>query len=94
MVQRLWHYGGMSKKTGSIWDVDMEKDGACKMDKQNKECSCVRKSGRRKNNAGTDKEEEKKLAGTLAKKELVWKFIYIIYKMCFIIKTLVFYGGN
>ena len=28
-------------------------------------CSCARKSGRRKNNAGTDKEEEKKLAGTL-----------------------------
>ena len=27
-------------------------------------------SGRRKNNAGTDKEEEKKLAGPLAKKEL------------------------
>ena len=30
----------------------------------------TRKSGRRKNNAGTHKEEEKKLAGTLAKKEL------------------------
>ena len=29
-----------------------------------------KKSGRRKNNAGTDKEEEKKLAGPLAKKEL------------------------
>ena len=27
-------------------------------------------SGRRKNNAGTDKDEEKKLAGPLAKKEL------------------------
>ena len=48
----------------------MEKDGACKMDRQNKKCSCARKSGGRKNNAGTDKEEEKKLAGTLAKKEL------------------------
>ena len=36
-----------------------------------KKCSCARKSGRRKNNAGTDKEEEKKLAGTLAKKELI-----------------------
>ena len=35
-----------------------------------KKCSCARKSGRRKNNAGTDKEEKKKLAGTLAKKEL------------------------
>ena len=40
------------------------------MDRQNKKCSCARKSGRKKNNAGTDKEEEKKLAGTLAKKEL------------------------
>ena len=48
----------------------MEKDGACKIDRQNKKCSCARKSGRRKNNAGTDKEEENKLAGTLAKKEL------------------------
>ena len=27
-----------------------------------KKCSCTRKSGRRENNAGTDKEEEKKLA--------------------------------
>ena len=39
------------------------------MDRQNKKCSCARKSGRGKNNAGTD-EEEKKLAGPLAKKEL------------------------
>ena len=35
-----------------------------------KKCSCARKSGRRNNNAGTDNEEEKKLAGPLAKKEL------------------------
>ena len=48
----------------------MEKDGESKMDKQNKKCSCARKSGKRKNNAGTDKKKEKKLAGTLAKKEL------------------------
>ena len=48
----------------------MEKDGECKMDRLNKKCSCARMSGRRKNNAGTDKEEEKKLAGPLAKKEL------------------------
>ena len=48
----------------------MEKDGTCKMDRQNKKFSCAKKSGRRKNNAGTNKEEEKKLAGTLAKKEL------------------------
>ena len=45
----------------------MGEDGASKMDRQNKKCSCVRKSGRRKNNAETDK-EEKKLAGPLAKK--------------------------
>ena len=49
----------------------MEKDGACKMNRQHKKCSCSGKSGRRKNNPGTDKEEEeKKLAGSLAKKEL------------------------
>ena len=40
------------------------------MDRQNKKYNCVRKSVRRKNNAGTDKEEEKKLAGPLAKKEV------------------------
>ena len=40
------------------------------MDRQNKKCSCARKSGRRKNNAGTNKEVEEKLAGQLAKKEL------------------------
>ena len=44
----------------------MEKDGACKMDRQ-KIFSCARKSGRRKTNAGTDEDEEKKLAGSLAK---------------------------
>ena len=45
----------------------MEKDVAYKMDSQNKKCSCARKSGRRKKNAGTDEEEEKKLALRLAK---------------------------
>ena len=35
-----------------------------------KKHSCARKSRRMKNNAGTDKEEEKKLAGPVAKKEL------------------------
>ena len=40
------------------------------MDRQNKKYSCTRKSGRRKNNPRTDKEEEKQLAGLLAKKEL------------------------
>ena len=37
---------------------------------QIKKCNCARKSERRQNNAGTDKEEEKKLARPLAKKEL------------------------
>ena len=40
------------------------------MDRQNKKFSCARKSGRRKNNAGTDTEEEKKLAEPMVKKEL------------------------
>ena len=35
-----------------------------------KKISFARKSGRRKNDAGTDKEEENKLTGPLAKKEL------------------------
>ena len=70
MVQRLGHYDGMIKMTGSIWNVDMEKDGACKMERESKKCSCARKSGRRKNNTRTDKEVEMKLAGPLAKKEL------------------------
>ena len=48
----------------------MEKYGACIIERYNKKCSCARKNGRRKNNAGTDKEEENKLAGPLAKKEL------------------------
>ena len=38
----------------------METVGACKMDRRNKKCSCKRKSGRWKNNAGTDKVEGKK----------------------------------
>ena len=59
-----------AKTTRSIWDVGMEKNGACKMDRQNKKSSCARKSGRRKNTVGTDEEEEKKLTGPLAKKEL------------------------
>ena len=35
-----------------------------------KKCSCARNSGWRKDTAGTDKEEEKKLSGPLVKKEL------------------------
>ena len=40
------------------------------MDRQNKKCSYARKSGRWKNNARSDKEEEKKLAGPMAKTKL------------------------
>ena len=45
----------------------MEEDGPCKMDKKMQLCW---KEWEKKNNAGTDKEEEKKLAGPLANKEL------------------------
>ena len=38
----------------------MEKDGEYKMDRQNKKCSCARMSGRRNNNAGTDKKKRGK----------------------------------
>ena len=41
-----------------------EKDGTCKMDRQNKKCSCAKKSGRRKKNSGTDKEAEKEIGWT------------------------------
>ena len=59
----------MDRPNKSFWDVDTEKDGACKMDRQNKKFSSARKSWR-KNNAGTNKEEENKLGRPLAKKEL------------------------
>ena len=48
----------------------MEKDGARKIERQNKKYSCARQSTRRKNNAVTDIKEEKKFAGPLANKEL------------------------
>ena len=35
-----------------------------------KKCNCARQNGRMKDNAGTDKEEKRKLAVPLAKKEL------------------------
>ena len=50
--------------------VNMEKYEAFRTDRQNKKYNCARKSGRRKNYARTDKEEENKLAGPLVKKEL------------------------
>ena len=63
MVQRLGHYDQMSKNDWKQLRCGMEKDGACKMDTQNKKCSCAGKSGRRKNNDGIDKEEERNWLG-------------------------------
>ena len=57
--------------------MHIEKDGTCKMYRQNKKCCCAGKNERRKNNAGTDKKGEKKLAGPLAKKAT---YIYIYSK--------------
>ena len=48
--------------------MDVKKDGAFKIDKI-KNTVVLERVGR-KSNAGTDKEEEKKLAGSLAKKEM------------------------
>ena len=70
MVQRPGHYDRMNKNNWKYLRCGMEKDGACKMDRQNKKCRCARKSWRRKSNAGTEEEEENKLVGPLAKKEL------------------------
>ena len=64
-----WTLELSEQKRLTISDADMEKDGACKMDRENKKCSCARKSVWRKNNAGTESEEEKKLAGPLLAKE-------------------------
>ena len=60
--QKDWKY--LRCGYGEGWSVE---NGQTKIIKK---CSCARKSGRRKNNAGRDKEEEKKLSGPLAKKEL------------------------
>ena len=51
--------------------MGMEEDGACKLDRQNKKNAVVlERLGERIIMLETDKEEEKKLAGPLAKKEL------------------------
>ena len=68
MVQRHGHYDGMSKNNWKHLRCGYGEGCSVKMDRQNKQCSCARNSGRKKNNAATDKEEEKKLAGPLAKK--------------------------
>ena len=66
MVQRLGHYAGMSKNDVWIWRRMQRVKWTDKIKKN----SCARKSGRMKNNSGTEKEEETKLAGPLAKKGL------------------------
>ena len=48
----------------------MEKDGACKMDRENKKNAVVVERVGEGKTAGTDNNEEKKLARPLAKKEL------------------------
>ena len=71
MAQRIGHYDGMSKNDWKHLRCGLKMGGVRKMYRQNKKkCSCARNNGRRTNNAGTDKGEEKKLAGPLAKKEL------------------------
>ena len=45
MVQRLGHYDGMSKNDWKYRDVDMEKDGACKMDRQNENAVVLERVG-------------------------------------------------
>ena len=51
----------------------MKKDGACKMDRQNKKYTSARESGRRKNNAGTDEEEERNLLDHWRRKNCLLK---------------------
>ena len=68
MVQRPGHYDGMSKNNWKHLRCGYGRMERVKW--TNKKCSCAGKSGRRKTNAGTNKEEEKKLTGPLAKKEL------------------------
>ena len=65
-----WTLRRSEQKRLEAFETDVEKDGISKIDIQNKKFSCAGKSGRWKNNGITDKEEEKKLAGPLAKKEL------------------------
>ena len=61
---------GMSENDWKHLRCGYVEELACKMDRQNKKCSCAEKSERRKKNAGTDKGEEKKLTGQLVKKEV------------------------
>ena len=51
----------------------MKKEKACKMGRQNKKCNSVRKSGRRKNNAGTDKEEKRNWLGHWLRRKCLLK---------------------
>ena len=71
MVQRIGYWDGVSKNDWKHFRCGYGEWWSMKMDRQNKKCSCARKTGRRKNNVVTDKWEEKKLDGPLAKKELL-----------------------
>ena len=73
MVQRLGHYGRMSKNDRKHLRCGYG-EGRVKWTNKIKKCSCARKSGRRQNNAGTDK-EEKKLAGSLVKKNCLLRML-------------------
>ena len=53
--------------------MDIEKDGACKMDRQNKKCSCARKSGRKKNNAELIKKRKRNWLGNWLKRNCLLK---------------------
>ena len=71
MVQRLELYDGMSENLLEAFEIWIWRRMKCvKWTDKIKKYSCARKSGRRKNNTGTDNEEEKKLAGQVANKEL------------------------
>ena len=48
----------------------MEKVGVCKMDRQNKKCSCARKVGEGRIMLELIRKRKRKMAGPLAKKEL------------------------
>ena len=71
MVQILGHYDRMSKKRLEAFEMWIwRRTERVKWTGRIKKCSSARKSGRRNNNAWTDKEEVKKFAGPLAEKEL------------------------
>ena len=63
MVQRLGHYGRMSKKDEGFEMWIWRRMENLKWTYKIKKCGCARKSGRKENNAGTDKEDERNWQG-------------------------------